>query len=216
MKKLAEWFFKTLGFLTFVVILVGTVGFFAMGHWLQLDEKPQQADYVLPLAGDYLRLMRGVELMQEGYAPTLLLSKAKPQPKTRFDLLRDELGWRLISDIALQLLIVRHMGLDLSRVEEFGDGHISTVEEAEALKRHLNGKPARLLVVTSPTHARRAKIILEDILPNCEIIMTATPEDRFPAQWWKDQSAAQNIVMESAKLIHYWLGGAFRSTDAPI
>lgn len=215
MKRLADWLFRTLGVITCIAAIVAVIGFFAMGSWLQLDEEPQKADYIVPLAGDKLRLMHAVELARQGYAPTLLLSNAASHPVDRYQQLKHELGWPKITGHEMSMLIIRHMGLDESRVDSFGDGHISTVEEAEALRAYLNGRKARLLVVTSPSHARRAQIILQDVLPDCEIIMSATPEDRFPRDWWKDQRSAQRIVLETAKLIHYWLGGVYRSTDAP-
>jgi hypothetical protein len=44
----------------------------------------------------------------------------------------------------------------------------------------------------------------------------ATPYEDFVEKWWTDQTSAVNVVLETAKLIHYHLGGAFRSTDKPV
>ena len=39
--------------------------------------------------------------------------------------------------------------------------------------------------------------------------------EALPARWWTDRDAALDAVAEVAKLLHYWAGGAFRSTTAP-
>lgn len=214
MKKLFSWTIKLLGTLTLAGIIAAGIGFFVMGSWLQLDEQPRKADYILPLAGDELRLIRAAELFNQGYAQTILVSNSREHPHTRLDRTRAQLGWPQMTREQYRRGILNTQGVDWGETRTFGNGHISTVEEAEALREFLQGKKATLLVVTSPPHARRAEIILEDTLPDCDIIMTTTPEGKFPEKWWTDQRSAQNIVLESAKLLHYWLGGAFRSTDS--
>lgn len=112
-------------------------------------------------------------------------------------------------------LLLPLLGAEKANIASFGNGHISTVEEAEALRFFLNGTTPKLLIVTSPYHARRAKMIFEEILPECEIAVTVTNIGAFETQWWKDQISAQNLIMEFAKTMHYMLGGVFRSTDLP-
>jgi uncharacterized SAM-binding protein YcdF (DUF218 family) len=214
MRRIVDWLLRALGIVTLAAVVAGATGFLLMGHWLQLDEKPRKADYIVPLAGDYIRLMQAADLYKKGYAPTILLSDAAEWPKTRLDKLKFSMGWPRMGHLEFCRAVLKEMGTSTQNTDMFGDGHISTVEEAEALRAYLNGQDATLLVVTSPYHARRAQIILEDVLPNCEIIMTVTPEGSFPEKWWTDQRSAQDIVMEAAKLVHYWLGGAFRSDEA--
>jgi uncharacterized SAM-binding protein YcdF (DUF218 family) len=106
----------------------------------------------------------------------------------------------------------------LKRVPEdainfFSQGHVSTVEEAESLKKVLGDKPVKLLVVTSPYHTRRAKAIFKNVLPNAEIRAVATPYEHFDTQWWTDKDSAIAVVLETVQTLYYHLGGAFRSTD---
>ena len=110
-------------------------------------------------------------------------------------------------------LLLKELGAQAAQLEPFGDGHISTMEEVEALKAHLNGQTPRILVVTSPYHARRTKMIFEEILPECTVSIIVTDEGAFKQKWWKDQVSAQNLIMELAKTMHYITGGVFRSTD---
>jgi uncharacterized SAM-binding protein YcdF (DUF218 family) len=100
-----------------------------------------------------------------------------------------------------------------SVIKFFGNGYISTVEEAESLKKALGGTVAKLLVVTSPYHTRRVKAIFEDVLPNREIRVVANPYEKFTRKWWTDRKSAINVVLETTKTLFYYLGGGFRSTD---
>ena len=213
MRRVFDAFLRLVGAATLIGLTAGIALLIGAGYWMRVNDAPQQADYIIPLAGDSGRLIKAAELYHQGFAPVILLSNSAELPATGLDRLRWEIGFPNLErdDYHMRLLAV--LGAQTSVAGSFGHGHISTVEEAEALREYLKGQPARLLLVTSPTHARRAKMIFEDILPECEITMVATDEGGFGADWWKDQYAAQNLVLEFAKTAHYLLGGVFRSTD---
>ncbi|MBW1742529.1 MAG: YdcF family protein, partial [Deltaproteobacteria bacterium] len=109
--------------------------------------------------------------------------------------------------------ILLKKGVPEEAISFFSQGHVSTVEEAESLRKDLGGKPTKLLVVTSPYHTRRAKAIFGDVLPNADIRVVATPYENFDPQWWTDKNSAIAVVLETVQTIYYHLGGAFRSTD---
>ena len=205
--------FRSLGALTLFTLVVSFGMLLFAGLWMDVNDEPIKADFILPLAGNDNRLISAAELYKQGYAPTILMSNAIVFPHTRLDRLKRKMGYPQYSRTQYQTLILQTLGADSAKLEAFGNGHISTVEEAEALKKHLNGKKASLLIVTSPYHARRAKMIFEKILPDCRIAVTTTEEGAFERSWWKDQVSAQNLILEFAKTMHYILGGAFRSTD---
>ncbi|WP_250645469.1 YdcF family protein [Salidesulfovibrio onnuriiensis] len=187
---------------------------FWAAQWLDVNEPPQNGDYIVPLAGDPHRLFKAAELYKKGYAPTVTLSRAKLYPPSRLDKLEIKLGAPSYGPYEFEHKVLESQGVPAASIEEFGNGHISTVEEAEALKRHLQNKKATLLLVTSPYHARRAKMIFQDIMPEANILVSVPPEGSFKKCWWQDQQSAQNIVMELVKTAHYLLGGAFRSKQS--
>lgn len=199
--------------MTLLGLVSCAVTLYFAGHWMRVNEQPVKADYILPLAGDYNRLISAADLYKNGYAPAILLSNAAVFPPDRIDRLRWEIGFPKYTRDQYRVLILQALGAESAELEPFGNGHISTTEEAEALKDHLNGKSPDLLIVTSPYHARRAKLIFEDYFPESQITVTTIREDSFYTQWWKDQASAQNLIMEFAKTLHYLMGGAFRSTD---
>ena len=83
------------------------------------------------------------------------------------------------------------------------------------LRALIGGGPGRLIIVTSPYHCRRAKMILSGVLKGWELVMTPTPYERFEHRWWTHQGSSSAVVSEAAKLVFYVLGTPFRSGPAP-
>ncbi len=204
---------QIIGALTLCSILasLGLLSF--AGYWMDVNDTPVKSDYILPLAGDTHRFIKAAELYQQGFAPVILISNAERLPPSRLQKLHWKMGFPHYSPGQYREQLLQLLGVKSAKMESFGNGHISTVEEAEALRAFLDGRSARLLIVTSPYHARRAKMIFEGVLPTCEITMMTTEEGAFKKKWWKDRLSAQNLVLEFAKTVHYLLGGVFRSTD---
>lgn len=214
MRKAIRYILQAIGILT-VVGLLTIFGLLAFaGYWMNVNDEPIKADYILPLAGDMHRMIKATELYRQGYGPTILLSNPKKIPPSRLTRLQWKMGYPNYTRKKYYDLFLPLLGAETAKLEEFGKGHVSTVEEAEALRSHLGPGPHRLLIVTSPYHARRAKMIFEEILPDCTIAVATTEEGSFEHNWWKNQQAAQNLVLEFAKTIHYLLGGVYRSTDS--
>jgi uncharacterized SAM-binding protein YcdF (DUF218 family) len=107
------------------------------------------------------------------------------------------------------------MGVPASATAEFGNGHISTVEEAEALRSYLGVREATIILVTSPYHARRAMLTFARAMPKMHFVVASPPEGRLHDPWWGDRDSAIQTVTEAAKLAFYWLGGEFRSIGKP-
>lgn len=216
MTKFIRFTLQVIGALTLVTMLTGFGLLFFAGYWMNVNDEPVKADYILPLAGDGHRMIKAAELYSQGYAPVILLSNAETIPPSRLTQLSWKMGYPKYSREERLDLLLPLVGVEDAKLEPFGNGHVSTVEEAEALKEHLGGRTPSLLIVTSPYHARRAKMIFQEILPDSPITVTVTEEDSFDPKWWKNQRSAQNLVMEFAKTLHYLFGGVFRSTDAPV
>lgn len=213
MKRLLGTVLQIIGAAALCLVLGGVVLMAFAGFWMDVNDPPVKSDYILPLAGDTHRFIKAAQLYREGYAPVILLSNARKLPPSRLTRLQWKMGFPRHTPEQYRTLLLQLLGAETARLEPFGNGHISTVEEAEALRSHLGGRPVKLLIVTSPYHARRAKMIFEETLPNCEIAVVTTEEGAFKKQWWKDQESAQYLILEFAKTLHYMLGGVFRSTD---
>lgn len=181
---------------------------------LQSPDEVRKSDAIVVLGGNYYRPAYAAELYKKGYAPKIYCSKPVVLGEEKFIRnlgIRRLYQWELLREILLK------KGVPQKNFEFFGEGNVSTIEEAEKLREKLGpslkeGK--RLIVVTSPLHTLRAGIIFRDVMPEAEIIMTSTPYDKPPQKWWKNFRSAQFVVMEAAKIIFYKAGGAFRSSPA--
>ena len=132
--------------------------------WLAAAEVPEKADAIVVLTGAPERV---------------LLSRAAPDRHTP---LLARFGLQAMPEEEAGLRILTMSGVPARQIEILGAGSKSTLEEMESLRAHLHG-PARLLVVTSPLHVRRAGMIARSVLhgSGLETIFVATPCKRIPA-----------------------------------
>ena len=208
--KLIRGVLQVTGLLTILALLVAVVAFMFLTPFLQYQDQPERADYIVPLAGDWERLIKAVELYKRGLAPKILLSNEQIRPPSRSQELAAKIGYPSINPLKYRLQLLQHFEVPNRAIESFGHGHVSTVEEAEALKKFLGDPRGTIILVTSPYQARRAKMIFERVIPNVRWIILWPPEKRLSDRWWNDQDSALRAVSEVAKLAYYLTGDAFR------
>jgi uncharacterized SAM-binding protein YcdF (DUF218 family) len=104
--------------------------------------------------------------------------------------------------------LLEHLGVPRKDIAQFGSGHVSTLDEARSLKRFLGETKRTVIIVTSPYHARRAKLIIKRSLPQVRWLVVCPPEGHLPDQWWTDQRAARDALTEAAKLLFFLAGGS--------
>ncbi|MGE4551668.1 MAG: YdcF family protein [Desulfovibrionaceae bacterium] len=217
MRRVFGRLLQLLGALVLFGGLAAAAGLYFAGQWLQRADVPARSDAIVVLAGDRLRLVTAARLWQDGWAPVILVSLGQDRPPSPLDDIYRRMGYPVFADRqAFDLALLAAAGAPPGVVRFFGGNQVSTVEEAEALRDAPAARGLRsLLVVTSPYHIARARLTLRDILPGDTVLrMTPAQGDRFRTRWWADQYSAQMVVLEVAKLVHYELGGAYRSTDA--
>lgn len=174
--------------------------------WLSRAGSPAKADAIIVLAGEPARAFYGANLYAQGFAGKVYISRPVRLLSQRR---LDELGvpFPRAEEIYRQVLIKK--GVPDKDIGFFGEASVSTLEEALAVRRLTQGRNWRLLIVTSPYHARRTHMIFSDKLPGVKVIVVATPYEFFPVDWWKDQDAARNVLLEVAKILFYRLGGGY-------
>ena len=213
MKKLISFFLQAVGLLTILSILLGGLGLCLAGYWLVLDEEPVKSDAIIVLGGSVARPLHAADLFHKGYAPVIYVGVPMIHDQTEN---LEKIDVRIVRDEERYKEILLKKKVPEKAITFFGSCHISTVEEAESLKRVIGDRPLRLLIVTSLYHTRRAKAIFRGIMPNSEICMVATPYEKFARKWWTEKKSALAVVLETAQPLFYHLGGAFRSTDTPL
>ncbi|MDQ7835231.1 MAG: YdcF family protein [Humidesulfovibrio sp.] len=210
MKRYLALFLQAVGALTLLGLMIGTALVLTAGWWLRMDDQPRKADAIVILAGDIHRAIYAADLYHQGMAPVIMLGR--PYQGER-DVLCD-LGFSCKTQIEAMEQVLRAKGVPPGVLQLFGKDHMSTVEEGESLARELGPEPKTLLVVTSPYHCRRAKMILSGILRQHELIMPLTPYERFDKIWWRHQGSASAVVSEVAKFVFHYLGTPFRAHPA--
>jgi uncharacterized SAM-binding protein YcdF (DUF218 family) len=162
-----------------------------LGAWLITSNSPQHADLILVLGGDFYgpRVLKAADLAVAGYAPLVLISGVPyqdNQPEGYF---------------AIQFLVAR--GYPRRLFESFGHHAPSTIDEAKVLRRELERRRVkRVLLVTSEFHSRRAAIVYRLYCPGIDFITIGAPDSHYHAsKWWEDPSSREYFQSEWSKIL---------------
>lgn len=187
-----------------VVIIAGVAVFLNLGNWLRCSDKPVPSRAIMVLSGPPMRPYYAAELYRQGYAKEIYVTRPIREFQAK---MLDDMGiyWPRTEQVHSDVLQKRGVPADHIRI--IGNNCMNTIDEAEAADKVLGGKDCSVLVVTSPYHVRRSQMIFNDTLRHCRYRVLATPYEPFPTQWWTDQDAARNVILEITKIVFYKLGG---------
>lgn len=164
-----------------------------LGDGLVLDTKPVKSDLIIVLSGAAMneRIRYGARLWREGFAPKVLLSgHMNLEPETGIDLMKQ------------YTLMLGVPEKDILREPES-----QTTQENAARTRELveNLGASSVLVVTSPTHTRRAHHLFRNLLPASVRVVTVADPGIFPRNsWWQHSRFLREVCYEY--LNFFWLG----------
>jgi uncharacterized SAM-binding protein YcdF (DUF218 family) len=178
---------------------------------LDASELPSQADVIVPLGGGFFcgsaelesgslaRLTKGLELWRSGYAKTMTISDAHgyaPNCGSIEDAARG-LVQKLYPNAAPEIVVLRDMK--------------TTRTEAEAVAREAKTRGwKRILIVTSPSHSRRAKTTFKQL--GLDAFVVASTEPRFDSSLrtpFDRLQALRPLAREMAGFVKYALLGWF-------
>ena len=164
--------------------------FAGCARFLVLND-PHKSDVMVILAGETdRRLTRGLQLLDQGYAP------------------------RLILDVPAEAKIYQWSLTDLARKYVEGLPESASVEicpilgkstrtEVQDVSRCLHGMRGKILLVTSDYHTRRALSIFRRVAPADYSVAAAFDDREFGARWWQHRQWAKTTVEEWAKFL-WW------------
>jgi hypothetical protein len=183
-----------MGKLRFVLILGGSfaIALVATSGRFLVVNRPQKSDVIVVLAGETdRRPARGLELLDQGYAPRLILDV--PAETKIYQWSQAELARKYVEGLP------QAGAITVCPIY----GH-STRNEAEDVARCLQGVNARsILLVTSDYHTRRALSIFSRVLRVDCGIAAAFDASEFGVHWWRDREWAKVNFEEWLKLI-WW------------
>ncbi len=176
------------------------------GYWLRQEDAPAPVDAMVVLGGDYRRPIYAADLFRRGYAPQVYVGRVREGAD---QIVPRRYGMSVPSQELVYYRILIEEGVPLGDIRLYGDVLASTRDEAQQLAVRLGSGPGRLLVVTSPSHTLRAGLIFRALLPGWEVLVCGAPQVPFPVAWWTSREAAREVLLESAKLVFFLLGGSF-------
>lgn len=201
---------RVLEHLVLAAVLAGLGLLATAGFWMQASDTPVACDVMVVLGGDFERPAYAAELYRLGMAPRVYVGRTYRKPGERV-LDASHVPYPLEEEVYKALL--RKKGVPAQAIDYYGDDLMSTAQEAEAMAAQLGPGPGKLLVVTSPYHVRRARMVFTDALPGWDVRVCGAPSQTLPAAWWTRQASARIVLMELPKTLYYLAGGRFRSTS---
>ncbi len=160
-----------------------------IGRVLVVEDSLDSADIIVVLLGSGEgRIIEAVDIYQQGYAPQIVMVEAEGGGSTFYK----------------QSAIER--GIPGDNVLILEAGAISTQEEASRIQDYIKnrGDINSVILVTSKSHSRRAKIIFSRTLGRgIDIISRPTTYESFnPEAWWHDEEETRQVLFEYLKLIN--------------
>jgi uncharacterized SAM-binding protein YcdF (DUF218 family) len=184
----------------FVLVLAGLIFshqiLWALGDVLVNAGPPVKADIVVVIGGDWLgnRIIKGAELVRQGYAPRLLASGV------------GEMYGYFESDLAVNFAVAHGYPRDAFKALRFPA--VSTLDEARAVIPELRALGVHhFVLVTSEYHTARAGRIFRREAKDLSVdVVAATSTSWRGGEWWKSREGRKLWFNEAVKTIADYLG----------
>jgi uncharacterized SAM-binding protein YcdF (DUF218 family) len=179
----------------------------AAGRYLAVSHEMEKSDLIVCLAGRPVeRALAAADLYRDGLAPEIFIAP-EPPPDGYEVLARRSIEAPASLDIQRRIL----SAMDVPEHDVIVAGSPAYDTEAEAVMvGELAGERGygSIILVTSPTHARRALMTFRRVLDGDDVAvrMHPSPYSGFRAEdWWKEGSYRAGVIVEYQKLIYYAL-----------
>ena len=177
-----------------------------MPDWLTRSDEPAAASAIVVLGGDPTRALEAAELYRAGFARRVFITAPI---RARWEQRLDKLGVITPREEDLTRAVLTGSGVPDAAIELLGRDLASTAGEAGRIARKLGAGSEIVLVVTSPYHVARSRMIIAAELPRERLRVIGSRFEAFPERWWRDQDASRNVVLEIAKIAFFAAGGRF-------
>lgn len=176
------------------------------GKTLVVEHPQVKSDLIVCLSGRNIeRGLAAADIYLQGYAPRIYAGRERRPDGT--SLLRER-GISYPETVDLLKGMVVQLGVPESAVIVGDEPVNGTFEEAESVRDLVRTRGYRsLILVTSPTHTRRAWLTFRKVLDddNVRISVIPTPYSDFnPGNWWKDKKYLREVINEYQKLMYYY------------
>ena len=194
------------------VAVVGVVlGVPALGSALVAtnDLRPSDAIFVLD-GGTPTRELEAAALYRLGYAPRVVVARGRDS----IALARSVSGEPSRQERAVRVL--RHVGVPADAIVTLSQEVDNTLQELAADFWFATGHGLRrVILVTSPNHTRRVRVIwnsrYEHTVP---ALVAATSWDPYdPRRWWASRRSLSETIHEVLAIVHFMIGSPLPTFD---
>ena len=178
-----------------------------IGSYLIVEHPLKKADIIVCLAGRPVeRGLVTAALYEKGLAPRVFVSREIIPDGN--EVLKSR-GIHYPETRDLLLMILKGLGVPRSACHTSESIARSTIEEAKIVRKYVKKKGYRsLIVVTSPTHTRRAWLSYRRVFrkDKVELRMAPSKYSNFrPNNWWKTRRYIKEVIIEYQKLLYYYV-----------
>jgi len=193
--------------LLIIVILFYTAGCRYAGKWLTPRDVPNDADAMILLMGSFPeRVLQAVKLYHAGVVDKLIIVYENMGP---YQVLEAR-GASVIRTTEQARDAAVALGIPDSCITMLPGDARSTLDEALAVKEYIAENPGldTLLLVSSPTHMRRAYMIFSAVMKDAgtNIYIGTSPSvySSFDsAKWWRRREDVQAVLYEWVKIVGF-------------
>jgi uncharacterized SAM-binding protein YcdF (DUF218 family) len=194
------------------VAVLGVATFRGAGRFLVVqDPLPPRADAIVVLAGSIPdRALEAAALYHAGVASRVVVTRERRRPAEAA--LRRE-GVELPESDAQLVFTLGRLGIPREAIVVLRRRAVSTETEARTVARWVCGRRLRsIVVVTSKSHTRRARLIFRRTLgPDVAVAVRPSRWDTFsPRRWWYVRRNMKLVLSEWEKLAQYLLVARWR------
>jgi uncharacterized SAM-binding protein YcdF (DUF218 family) len=173
-----------------LALTAGWLGLVPATGWLVSGEPPVASDLMVVLGGGSgERLETGLQLYRAGLAPVILVTSGSGFPDQEMRYLKEQ-------------------GVPARSLVPPLRPAISTYEDALTIRQVvLRNNLKSILVVTSPYHCRRARLILKRVVGSLGVRITVTPSVTLymdMEHWWRSHQGWITVPGEFPKLLWAW------------
>jgi uncharacterized SAM-binding protein YcdF (DUF218 family) len=178
----------------------------AAARWLRVEDRLAHGDAIVVLAGGApWREAKAATLYQEGWAPRVIISR--PAPRADLEELV-KMGIRRADLQGESQQVLEKYGVPAARIVAISEPARTTEPELRLVATAAKASGyRRLILVTSPEHTRRVKLIWSRQAPRDIEGIVVPARENFPFdEWWRRRRAAEAVLHEYLGLVAVSLG----------
>lgn len=178
---------------------------------LVVEDRLERADAIVVVAGGTpSREAKAAALFREGWAPRLIVSQPVESGYVRE---LTALGVRLLDLQGESMLVLERYGVPRDGIVAVPEPSTNTESELQLVHKLARGRGyRRVILVTSPQHTRRVRVIWSRASADDHIegLVVPAPSSEFSVDgWWRKRGAAEAVLHEYLGIAAIYLGVSY-------